>query len=258
MGKNKLRKFAEMEQLQCVLQYPWARLQEEGFSLRGQWAEKFFGNSNPIVLELGCGKGEYTVSLARRNPHINYIGIDIKGARMWTGAKTVYRENLQNVAFLRTDIELIRSFFAPDEVSEIWITFPDPQMAKTRKRLTSTRFMQLYDDILGAERIINLKTDSPFLYTYTQRMLQMNGIQSVCDTADLYAEVEPAEETVSARSVQTFYEQQWLSRGKSIKYLRWHLPKGDLKLVEPQEDDIPRDNYHSFQRGVAQCMPALS
>ena len=127
MGKNKLKKFADMQAYRCVLQYPWARLQAEGFPYKGRWGAEFFGNSNPITLELGCGKGEYTVELARRHPERNFIGIDIKGARMWTGAKLAETEGLSNVAFLRTDIELIESFFASGEVEEIWITFPDPR-----------------------------------------------------------------------------------------------------------------------------------
>ena len=131
MGKNKLKKFADMETYGCVFQYPFSRLRNEGFELRGQWHERYFGNNNPIVLELGCGKGEYTVGLARRRPDRNYIGVDIKGARMWTGASEAVASGMTNVAFLRTSIELIDAFFAPGEVSEIWITFPDPQMKKS-------------------------------------------------------------------------------------------------------------------------------
>ncbi|MDE6488651.1 MAG: tRNA (guanosine(46)-N7)-methyltransferase TrmB, partial [Paramuribaculum sp.] len=137
MGKNKLKKFREMEEIDFVFQYPWARLQQSGFPLKGRWHEDFFHNDRPIILELGCGKGEYTVGLAGANPDANYIGIDIKGARMWTGASQAKKRNMTNVAFLRTDIELLPEVFGPGEVAEIWITFPDPQMKKTRKRLTS-------------------------------------------------------------------------------------------------------------------------
>ena len=144
MGKNKLQKFDDMSGYPHVFQYPFAVLREKGFDMKGRWNIDFFKNDNPIVLELGCGKGEYAVGLARKYPNKNFIGIDIKGARMWTGAKASLQEGLSNVAFLRTSIELIDHFFAPGEVSEIWITFPDPQMKKVRKRLTSTRFMELY------------------------------------------------------------------------------------------------------------------
>ena len=144
MGKNKLKKFADMEQMSCVFQYPFGVLRESGFPLRVRWNEEYFRNSGPIVLELGCGKGEYTVGLARRYPEKNFIGIDIKGARMWTGARAATEEELANAAFLRTNIELLPHFFAPGEVSEIWITFPDPQMKKVRKRLTSTTFLNIY------------------------------------------------------------------------------------------------------------------
>lgn len=256
MGKNKLKKFADMNAMQCVLQYPWAELQAKGFNLRGEWNRQFFSNDNPIILELGCGKGEYTVELAKQNPRCNFIGIDIKGARMWTGAKQAENLKLKNVAFLRTDIELIQHFFAPCEVAEIWITFPDPQMAKTRKRLTSTRFLKLYDRILGSDRLINLKTDSPFLYTYTHRLLLQNNITPICNTADLYAESQPAPETLNARAVQTFYEKQWLGRGKSIKYLRWQLPAQTDSLTEPDETDIEHDDYRSYPRGITDCMPS--
>ena len=148
MGKNKLKKFAEIEKLPCVLQYPRERLIKEGFPYKGSWHRDIFGNSNPIVLELGCGKGEYTVGLAYANPDKNFIGIDIKGARIWKGAKEVDENNISNARFLRTEIENLSSFFDEDEVDEIWITFPDPQMQKSRKRLTSTGFLTRYSRIL--------------------------------------------------------------------------------------------------------------
>lgn len=246
MGKNKLRKFAEMEDIDFVFQYPYSVLALQGFPLRGRWREHF-GNDNPIVLELGCGKGEYTVGLARINPGINYIGIDIKGARMHTGATAAVREGLKNVAFVRTSIELLDHFFAPGEVSEIWITFPDPQMKKVRKRLTGTRFLDLYRRVLADSGTVHLKTDSPFLYTYTTLMLGSSGIQAA-STDDLYhsplgAEVPP---------IRTHYEQQWLARGLNIKYVRFQLRQtGDL--VEPQEE-IPFDTYRSYSRGIIQSM----
>lgn len=248
MGKNKLRKFAEMQRMDMVFQYPWARLQEEGgFPLRGKWGSGFFGNDRPIVLELGCGKGEYTVGLAKAHPERNYIGIDIKGARMWTGACQARDLGLGNVAFLRTDIELIDRFFAPGEVAEIWITFADPQMKKVRKRLTSTRFMELYRHITSAGARINLKTDSPFLYTYSRAMAMENRMEILEDTDDLYT----THRGNPMLSIRTFYEQQWLDRGLTIKYLAFALPH-DTVLTEP-DIEIERDTYRSFARGALQC-----
>lgn len=247
MGKNKLKKFKEMEEIDLVFQYPWARLQQEGFPLRGHWNSDFFHNSNPIVLELGCGKGEYTVGLARRYRNCNYIGIDIKGARMWTGACQARDEGLDNVAFLRTDIELLPGFFAPGEVSEIWITFPDPQMKKVRKRLTSTRFMNLYRQVTAPDARINLKTDSPFLYTYTRAMATLNRLPLLADTDNLYA----AFAGDPILDIRTYYEQQWLNRGLTIKYIAFTLPHGS-ELSEP-DIEIERDTYRSFSRGQIQC-----
>ncbi|MCC8039008.1 MAG: tRNA (guanosine(46)-N7)-methyltransferase TrmB [Bacteroidales bacterium] len=246
MGKNKLKKFSEMDAMECVHQYPFGVLQREGCPLRGRWRQDVFHNDNPIILELGCGKGEYTVGLARRFPDRNYIGIDIKGARMWTGAKQATQEGLGNAAFLRTDIELLDHFFTPGEVDEIWITFPDPQMKKARKRLTGTRFMELYRNVLAPHGAINLKTDSPFLYTYTSAMIQENGLPLEADLPDLYAQGDEG----PLREIKTYYEQQWLDRGLTIKYLRWLLPP-DTPLVEP-DIDIPPDTYRSFSRGQLQ------
>ena len=155
MGKNKLAKFDDMASYPHVFQYPFATLQEKGFELKGHWHEQFFKNDNPIVLELGCGKGEYTVGLGKLFPNKNFIGVDIKGARMWTGAKESLEAGMTNVAFLRTSIELIAHFFAAGEVAEIWLTFPDPQMKKANKRLTSTRFMKMYREILAGDGIIH-------------------------------------------------------------------------------------------------------
>lgn len=239
MGKNKLRKFAEMEQIPLVLQYPFARLEREPFPLKGKWHSEFFHNENPIVLELGCGKGEYTVGLARRFPEKNFIGIDIKGARMYTGARDAFDSNMQNVAFLRTSIELLTSFFAPGEVSEIWITFPDPQMKKARKRLTSTRFMEVYREVLTDGGTIHLKTDSPFLYTYTRLMVELNKLAKITDTDDLYNSGQVSD----ILDIKTHYERQWLSRGLTIKYLSFILDHS-TPLQEP-EDEIERDNYRS-------------
>lgn len=242
MGKNKLRKFADMETFQCVFQYPFAVLKEEGFPLRGKWNESYFHNSNPIVLELGCGKGEYAVGLGKRFPDKNYIGVDIKGARMWTGAKQVEEEKLTNVAFLRTSIELIEHFFGPGEVSEIWITFPDPQMKNANKRLTSTRFLNNYRKILTDRGMVHLKTDSPFLFTYTSELVKLNSLSVDVCTNDLYA----GQLNSDILEIKTHYERQWLDRGKTIKYICFHLP-AQGELHEP-EIEIEKDDYRSYRR----------
>lgn len=248
MGKNKLKKFRDMETIDFVFQYPFAVLNEKGFPLRGKWHNDFFGNDNPIVLELGCGKGEYTVGLARRYPDKNFIGVDIKGSRMWTGATQARSENLGNVAFLRTNIELIDRFFNEGEVSEIWITFPDPQMKKERKRLTSTRFLSLYRKIAVDRALIHLKSDSPFLYTYTHHLVKTNNLPVITDTDDLY-NCGIADDILNIR---TFYEQQWLARGLSIKYIKFELPH-EGELAEP-DVEIPFDTYRSFSRGTLETM----
>lgn len=229
-----------------MLQYPFSRLQAEGFDsfpLRGRWHE-FFGNDHPIVLELGCGKGEYSVGLAKLFPEKNFIGIDIKGARMYSGASEAQRQSMINVAFLRTQIEMLPHFFAPGEVSEIWITFPDPQMKKATKRLTGTRFMESYRKVLKPGGTVRLKTDSPFLYAYTRAMAELNGLPVEVDTADLYHSelVDPI------LAIRTHYESQWLARGLTIKYLAFGLPS-EPELCEP-EDDFERDTYRSYSRGT--------
>lgn len=257
MGKNKLKKFAEMKQFRCALEYPREELIANGFPHRGKWNGEVFAASAPIVLELGCGRGEYTVGLAKADPARNFVGVDIKGARLWAGAKTVEEEQIPNAAFLRTEIENIESFFSPGEVDELWITFPDPQMQKPRKRLTSTRFLQLYRSLLRPGGVISLKTDSPFLYEYTRRLVALNGFEVLVDNSDIYSESseisENSENSESsenfarlsqARAIRTYYEQQWLSRGKSIKLLSFRLP-AEGTLREPPADDIPRDDYRS-------------
>lgn len=214
--------------------------------MAGHWRDRYFHNANPIVLELGCGRGEYTVGLAARYPDKNFIGVDIKGARMWAGAKQAELEGRRNVAFLRTNIEIITSFFAPDEVDEIWITFCDPQMKKATKRLTSTWFMQRYQLIMKSSGIIHLKTDSPFLYTYTLEMLRLNPYPVICNTADLYGETAENQALVDARALQTHYEKQWLDRGLTIKYIRWQLTP--LETWEEPVIEIEKDTYRSYGR----------
>ncbi|MCI9172732.1 tRNA (guanosine(46)-N7)-methyltransferase TrmB [uncultured Duncaniella sp.] len=251
MGKNKLKKFAEMETLECVYQYPFAELKASGACpLRGLWGRDVFHNDRPITLELGCGKGEYAVGMGRTYPDRNFIGIDIKGARMWTGARQVADNGMDNVAFLRTSIHLLPEFFSPGEVSEIWITFPDPQMKKVNKRLTGTHFLKIYSRVLAPDGVIHLKTDSPFLYTYTLEMIRHNGLELIAATDDLYA--SPLAEVVPP--ITTYYEEQWLSRGIPSKYIAWRLPstpEGVDSLSEP-DVEIEPDTYRSFGRGTLQ------
>ena len=242
MGKNKLQKFDDMSGFPHVFQYPFAVLQEKGFEMKGKWNELFFKNNNPIVLELGCGKGEYTVGLGKLFPDKNFIGIDIKGARMWTGAKQSLEDKMTNVAFLRTHIELINRFFAKGEISEIWITFPDPQMGKVNKRMTSTRFMKLYREILSDSGLIHLKTDSNFMFTYTCEMIKANCFPVLIRTNDLYNS-DIADKILS---IQTFYEQQWLNRGLNIKYVQFICEPREA-FVEP-DIEIEHDSYRSFNR----------
>ncbi len=243
MGKNKLAKFEEMKGFRNVVQAPFNVLRNSDFHLKGKWSELFFKNENPIVLELGCGKGEYSVELAERNPQKNYLGIDIKGARIWKGAKTALAKNLQNVGFLRTNIEIVSQFFAPGEVDEIWLTFPDPQMKKTSKRLTSTFFLKRYKQFLKKEGIIHLKTDSNFQYSYTSTLVYLNNFEIIAETDNLY-ESAILDDTLR---IKTFYEKQWLSRGITIKYLAFRLNDADWQ--EP-EYDFEKDEYRSFGRSA--------
>lgn len=242
MSKGKLAKFADMAAFPHVFEYPFSVVDEVPFEMRGAWNERFFKNDHPIVLELGCGRGEYTVGLGRLFPEKNFIGVDIKGARMWSGAKESAETGMTNVAFLRTNIEIIDRFFAPGEVSEIWLTFSDPQMKKATKRLTSTYFMERYRRFLVDNGLIHLKTDSNFMFTYTRYMVEHNHLPVDVLTDDLYHS-GLADEILSIR---TYYEQQWLDRGLNIKYLRFRLPH-EGELSEP-EVEIELDEYRSYNR----------
>ena len=214
--------------------------------MKGHWHEQYFHNDHPIVLELGCGKGEYTVGLAKRYPDMNFIGVDIKGARMWTGATQAIQEGLKNVAFLRTNIEVIDRFFSPGEVQEIWLTFSDPQMKNPRKRLTSTYFMNRYRHFLIDGGIIHLKTDSNFLFTYTTYMVEKNHLPLDFRTENLYGSTHSDPVAAKAASIQTYYEQMWIDRGLDIRYMLFHL-RHEGELVEP-DIEIPLDDYRSYRR----------
>ena len=221
-SKNKLKRFRENEKFENVIQPSREELTDNLFELKGKWSQEFFKNDNPIVLELGCGKGEYTVELARQNPGKNFIGIDIKGARFWRGAKTAIEEELDNVAFVRTQIELIEHVFAVNEVSEIWITFPDPQIKykRTKHRLTNTEFLQRYKSILKEDGIMHLKTDSEFMHGYTLGLLHGEGHEIMYAHHDIYKnEYSPKEVT----GIQTFYEKQYLEKGKPITYIQFKI-----------------------------------
>ncbi len=255
MAKGKLAKFADMASYPHVFEYPYSVVEDVPFDMRGHWHERFFKNDHPIVLELGCGRGEYAVGLARRYPDRNFIGVDIKGARMWSGATEALKEGLTNVAFLRTNIEIIDRFFAPGEVQEIWLTFSDPQMKKATKRLTSTYFLARYRRFLTDGGIIHLKTDSNFLFTYTKYVVEGNHLPLEICTDNLYKDTSgkvslPMQGDVEGASldlsIRTYYEQQWLARGLSIKYLRFRLP-AEGTLVEP-DVEIPLDEYRSYNR----------
>lgn len=246
MGKGKLAKFAEMETFRNVFQYPYSVIDNVPFEMKGRWREDYFKNDNPIVLELGCGKGEYAVGLAKMFPDTNFIGVDIKGARMWTGAKAALDAGLGNVAFLRTNIEIIDRFFAPGEVQEIWLTFSDPQMKNERKRLTSTYFLERYRRFLVDGGLIHLKTDSNFLFTYTCEMVRENKLPVEISTIDLYHDGNLDAGTRNILGIRTYYESMWLDRGLNIKYIKFHLPK-DVKLTEP-DVEIEYDDYRSYSR----------
>ena len=261
MGHDKLRKFAENETFECLLQPSAEEVLADGFDhlrdhpVKGHWFE---GGSTtpgaPLILELGCGKGEYTLELARRNPDKNYVGVDIKGARLWRGAKTATQEGLPNVRFLRTRIEFITAFFAPGEVSEIWLTFSDPQPKSENNRLTSPGFLERYRKMLKPGGIVRLKTDSRFLHEYTRAVIEANGLKVLASTTDLYGELPPAPVEPEVREVQTFYESMFLEQGVPITYLAFTIDK-EGPYVHPAEKFDPArwreldDSRRSFGHG---------
>jgi tRNA (guanine-N7-)-methyltransferase len=213
VGKDKLRRFAEIETFSNVLQL------DEGKPYKGEWSKSFFKNDNPVVLELACGKGEYTVNLATLFPEKNFIGIDYKGNRIWRGAKTALEEGVYNVAFIRMQIEMLTEYFAPGEVDEIWITFPDPQpqLSREKKRLTSPRFLKMYVEVLKPGGFVNLKTDNDGFYAYTAEKIQELKLKEHVNTSDLYHS-EYADEVLS---IKTYYEKKYLKDNKNINYLKF-------------------------------------
>lgn len=216
-----------------VIEPEFREVFNKDYRLKGKWHEKVFQNDNPIVLELGCGKGEYTVNLARRYSDHNFIGIDIKGARMWRGAKTALEENITNAVFLRTRVDFITSFFGEDEVKAIWITFPDPQPKKARKRLVSTRFLTYYQHFIQNNTTIHLKTDNPDIYQYTLAIIRENELELLHAENNIHRVNN--KQLKEIRKIQTFYEKQFLEKNKEIKYVAFKLNKHqDLK--EPPDD----------------------
>lgn len=235
MGKDKLRRFAENLTFKNMVQPEFDEVFGKDYRLKGRWREDFFGNDRPIVLELGCGRGEYTVALGEKHPECNFIGIDIKGARMWRGAKTATEAGMPNVGFLRTRIEFINSLFAEGEVDEIWITFPDPQLKKQRakKRLTSPVFLTYYARLLKPDGVIHLKTDSQHLHAYTKAVIAHNGLPLHACGDDIYG-TGMADTDLSIR---TAYESKFLKQGRPITYLRFSLG-GHTTFEAP---DFPED-----------------
>lgn len=221
-SKNKLKRFRENETFPNVIQPSREEIVENRFALKGNWKRDFFQNKKPIVLELGCGKGEYTLGLSSMHPDNNYLGVDIKGARFWRGAKTAVEEKIDNVGFLRTQIELVDRVFAENEIDEIWITFPDPQIKykRTKHRMTNSNFLQKYKKILKPGGIVNLKTDSEFMHGYTLGLLHGEGHEILEANHHVYKNDYSSKEVVG---IQTFYEKQYLEQQKPITYIRFRI-----------------------------------
>ena len=246
MGHGKLKKFAENLTFSCLLQPAASDVLVGGsrelvlrdHAIKGNWGKEMFGNDNPIVLELGCGGGEYTIALAERNPSVNYIGVDIKGARLWKGAKYATEHKLPNVAFLRTRIEFITAFFGPGEVSEIWLTFSDPQLSGSQNsRLSSPMFLERYRSFMVPGGIIHLKTDSRFLYEYTMSVVKVNCLRIMESSTDVYSDDIGGVVT----SVQTFYEKMFLEMGLPITYMAFVIDhEGPFAYPEDFDADFWR------------------
>ena len=259
MGHDKLRKFAENETFSCLLQPSSKELLADGYAnlhdheIKGRWRERMFPHSQApadsgIVLELGCGKGEYTIDLALRDPSRNYVGVDIKGARLWKGAKYATQHSLPNVAFLRTRVEFISAFFAPGEVSEIWLTFSDPQFRSENSRLSSPVFLGRYRSFLKPGGLVHLKTDSRFLHEYTKAVCKVNGLELTACTADLYGGVaNVATATAEATAVQTFYEKMFLEQGYPITYMAFRLDHDGPFAAPRDPEDFDSDHWRSVE-----------
>lgn len=236
MGKDKFKRFQECLTFDCMIQPLFEEMYQKDYTLKGNWRTEFFKNDNPIILELGCGRGEYTVGLGEKHPEINYIGIDIKGARMWRGAKTATENKMPNIGFLRTRIEFIESFFAAGEIDEIWITFPDPQMKRDRakKRLTAPEFLSIYSKFLKKDGYINLKTDSQFLHNYTKTVATINELNIVACNNDIYN--HPQDLSEELLTIQTTYEQKFLKEGMPITYIKYQLG-GKSEFITPPDEE---------------------
>lgn len=260
MGHDKLRKFAENETFSCLLQPSSKELLTDGYAnlrdheIKGRWRERMFPHSQApadggIVLELGCGKGEYTIDLALRDPSRNYVGVDIKGARLWKGAKYATQHSLPNVAFLRTRVEFISAFFAPGEVSEIWLTFSDPQFRSENSRLSSPVFLERYRSFLRRGGLVHLKTDSRFLHEYTKAVCKVNGLELTACTEDLYggASAEAAGAETAATAVQTFYEKMFLEQGYPITYMAFRLDHDGPFAAPRDPEDFDSDHWRSVE-----------
>ncbi|MFN8255324.1 MAG: tRNA (guanosine(46)-N7)-methyltransferase TrmB [Bacteroidales bacterium] len=231
MGKNKLRNFNLMKSYEHVFQPAFMDIFQKDFYLKGKWANDYFHNQNPVILELGCGKGEYTTGLAERNPGKNYIGIDIKGARISKGAKITLEKSLGNVAFIRSAIEPIGSFFAENEIDEIWLTFSDPQLNKPKKRLTSSVFLNKYLNFLKPNGIVHLKTDNRILFEYTLALANDNNFIINIQSTDIYSDLNLPEEVTG---IQTFYEKKFMVSGQKINYLQFTVSQ-KKQIIEPED-----------------------
>lgn len=271
MGHDKLRKFAENESFSCLLQPDSRELLADGYAnlrdhgIKGCWNARMFPRSaapadSGLVLELGCGKGEYTIDLALRNPERNHVGVDIKGARLWKGAKYATQNDLPNVAFLRTRVEFISAFFAPGEVSEIWLTFSDPQFRSENSRLSSPLFLERYRSFLRPGGTVHLKTDSRFLHEYTKAVCKVNGLEVLACTADLYgadadcksSATESSAGTAAAiapevREVKTFYESMFLEQGYPITYMAFRLDHEGPLAAPRDPEDFDSDHWRSVE-----------
>ncbi len=237
---GKLEKFRQNSTFKCLIQPKMEEVFRNDYPLKGKWGREVFGNSNPITLELGCGKGEYTIALASLYPDRNFIGIDIKGARLWKGAKEAETKGMKNVRFIRTNIDFIEWIFGKDEISSIWVTFADPQLKSPRKRLTGVMFLERYRKFLVDGGEINLKTDSRFLHEYTSALVKANDLETICRSTDIYHQENPLFPQ-ELKTIQTFYEQHFLKMGLPITYLRFKLegPSSPRTkpLLEPEWDD---------------------